>query len=116
MIDAADAGRAPAGNPEVDRLKKAVSKEDIIFYFTIEKDEKKNRQWWGTRMRDAKRYGLSECRASIGRGGQPSMWIPDEVAGWLIDKGYMDQAKACQVVEEHFAACADSIDYLRSKI
>jgi len=115
MVDAADAARAPAGNSEVDRLNKAVSKEDIIFYFIVEKDGQKNRKWWEARMRDAKRYGLSECRASRGRGGQPSMWIPDEVAGWLIDKGHMDQTKALQVVQEHFPACADSIEYLRKK-
>lgn len=60
---------------------------DISWHFRVIYDRDKNNAWWKQRMRDAKRNGLLKCRVGEGRKGPGgSLWRPDMVAGWLVDR------------------------------
>lgn len=90
-----------------------VSRADIVFYFKVKPDEAANQKWWDERMRDAKRYGLEQARASRGRGkkSQP-MFYPDLIAAWLVDKKHMDGPAAAAVLRKHFSECEHAADLL----
>lgn len=67
--------------------KPSVSASDIRWKFTVIKSEDANDKWWRKMMRNASDNGLRECRnggGKKGRGG--SLWRPDLVAGWLVDR------------------------------
>lgn len=54
--------------------------------FRVKHDEDENEAWWKTKMADAKKYGLLECRFGEGRKSTGSLWRPDVIAGWLIHR------------------------------
>lgn len=67
--------------------KPSVSASDIRWKYTVIKSEDANDKWWRKMMRNASDNGLRECRnggGKTGRGG--SLWRPDLVAGWLVDR------------------------------
>lgn len=68
--------------------------------------------WWRIRMRNAKRYGLTFCRAGKGRGKAPSLWYPDRIAGWLIDKNHLAEKHVANILRKHFPDFADTADRL----
>jgi hypothetical protein len=60
---------------------------DISQHFRVIHDPIQNEIWWKTRMRDAKRNGLSKCRIGEGKKGPGgSLWRPDLVAAWLVER------------------------------
>ncbi len=91
--------------PEIDYLStspdRPVSTEQIIAAFTVGSPEESNR-WWKERMGSANRNGLTECRATGGR-GRKSTWHPTAVATWMIGKKGFRQATVVAVMKEHFA-------------
>lgn len=61
--------------------------EDISWRFRVIHDPDQNNLWWRKHMREAKRNGLLKCRVGEGRKGpKGSLWRPDLVAGWLVDR------------------------------
>jgi hypothetical protein len=55
--------------------------------FPVMRDAVDNDKWWKEKMSEAKRYGLLECRVGEGkRGSGDSLWRPDMIAGWLVDR------------------------------
>ena len=67
--------------------KPSVSAWDIRCKFTVIKSEDANDQWWKKMMRNASDTGLKECRVGGGKRGRGgSLWRPDLIAGWLVDR------------------------------
>jgi len=104
----AEESRTPPG------LGRAVSDVEIMQAFRMDADEKKNKEWWSKRMRDAKRYGLLSSRAQRGRPGigRSSRWWPSHVAGWLVDKEHINAKKVADSLRQHFPDCIDAADLL----
>jgi hypothetical protein len=113
-IEAADFALEPSGESDRPAASKPVLVWEIYQRFALARDEDENVAWWKGRMADAGRYDLLECRAAKGRPGirDSSLWYPDRIAGWLVDKGHMTGRKAAQVLREHFPDCADTADRL----
>ena len=67
---------------------KPVSAAEIRRHFHVFKDEDANESWWRAKMRDAKRYGLVDCRVGEGKKGRGvgTLWRPAMVAGWLVER------------------------------
>ncbi len=64
----------------------------IKHHFQIIKNPGANDEWWKEMMREAKRNGLAECRTGEGkRGPGGSLWRPDLVAAWLMDRQGKDR-------------------------
>lgn len=65
-----------------------VSASLIRQYFQVIRDADANDTWWKEKMADAERYGLRGCRVGGGKKGRGggSLWRPDMVAGWLVDR------------------------------
>jgi len=83
-------------------LGKVRSSAQIIAAFRMDPDDHKNQQWWDARMRNAKRYGLKDARASTGRAKLQSQWNPTLVAAWLIDNGHLDRTAVLRAMQKHF--------------
>jgi len=87
--------------------------------FTVFPDGEKNGAWWAEQMRNAKRNGLAQCRVGKGKGGRGrgSLWRPDLVAGWLVDRhekrqrGNMNTDKARQALQK-VPGCSDIAEEL----
>ena len=56
--------------------------------FPVIRDIDANEIWWKEKMADAERYGLLGCRVGEGKKGRGvgSLWRPDMIAGWLVDR------------------------------
>ena len=82
--------------------------------FVVRTNEGENEHWWNERMRSVTRYHLAECRAAKGQRGvsNTSMWYPDRLAGWLIDKRHLSEATAARMLKTNFPDCADAADLL----
>lgn len=80
------------GNDEVEMsatttFKPSASASEIRRQFTVIKSEDANDKWWKKMMRNASDNRLKECRVGGGRkGAVGSLWRPDLVAGWLVDR------------------------------
>lgn len=94
--------------------KASVKAWKIMLHFVVKPSSEQNQFWWRTRMSDAKRYGLLDCRHNKGIPGNKdsSTWFPDQIAGWLIDKGHMKSDKAANTLRTHFSEYADAADLL----
>jgi hypothetical protein len=106
--------RAPAdAGGDADRIKgaKPVASSKIKAAFAIPR-ENNNDSWWDTRMRDAKDYGLIDSRAAPGRGSRPSLWYPDRIAGWLLDKKHFQSKQIAGILRRSFPDCADYADVI----
>ena len=86
----------------------------IMQHFVVNANADSNNAWWRARMRDAKRYKLESCRGSAGQPGKKdsSMWFPERIAGWLVDKRHMSAERVSAVLRKHFPECADYADML----
>ena len=86
----------------------------IMQVFSVFPNEDKNALWWNPRLRDAKKYGLIECRASLGQRGisDSSTWYPDGIAGWLIDKNHVAPSRVVRLLRDNFDDCVDIADRL----
>ena len=74
----------------------------IVAAFKVKPNAADNKKWWDDRMRGAKRYGLLQARASIGRAKQQSRWHPVLVAAWLLEKKPQMRARVLREMEQHF--------------
>lgn len=80
------------GNDEIEmnatiNLNSSVPAADIRFKFTVIKSDDENEEWWKKMMRNASDNGLNECRVGSGKKGPGgSLWRPDQIAGWLVDR------------------------------
>jgi hypothetical protein len=90
--------------------RESVTSGDIIAAFLV--TEKGNAEWWSTRMRAAKRFGLQSSRAAVGASSRPSRWYPDRVAGWLIDKGHMPTERVVSAMRAKFPNSSEAIELL----
>lgn len=86
-------------------------------FAVIKSDADANAQWWKQKMRDAFRNGLAECRVGGGKKGPGgSLWRPDLVAGWLVDrhaKGRDGLGKnAVHAALKRFTGCSEVADDL----
>ena len=65
-----------------------VSAQEIRLNFTVLRDHDANVEWWKDKMSHAKNNGLVGSRVGDAMQGQSggSMWRPDLVAGWLLDR------------------------------
>lgn len=88
-----------------------VHSDEIIAAFPVVADEKANTEWWKTRMREAKDYGLKDARTYAGRLREQSRWQPHLIAFWLVDKGYMKAKVVKRIITRSFPDWADAIDY-----
>jgi len=68
--------------------------------------------WWDERMRDAGRYGITEARAALGRGRNPSLWYPDLLASWLVEAKHATEEQAARALRRHFNDCSEVADLL----
>lgn len=83
----ADKHSEPASSPC-----QPVSAWQIRHHFPVVRDVDANDEWWNKMMRDAKRYGLTECRVGDGKKGPGgSMWQPHLIAAWLVDRQAKDR-------------------------
>jgi hypothetical protein len=92
---------------------KPVSSVVIKTAFVMPRRETSDK-WWDTRMRDAARYGLLDCRAFPGKGKRPSSWYPDSVAGWLVDKQHLSASKVAAILRRSFSDCPECAEYANS--
>lgn len=92
------------------RTSTPVTSHKIVATFALPRPD--NEDWWDRRMRDAKRYGLVDSRASRGRKRQPSLWYPDRVAAWLVDKNHMKSDLASRILRDHFPDCVEEANWL----
>ncbi len=74
----------------------------VIAMFQVKSNPTDNKKWWDDRMRNPKKYGLQEARASVGRAKQQSKWYPGIVAGWLVDKKHLTPGKASRALSSSF--------------
>lgn len=88
-----------------------VPSDEIIAAFPVLTDEKANTEWWKTRMREAKDYGLKDARTYAGRLREQSRWQPHLIAFWLVDKGYMKAKVVKRIITRNFPDWADAVDY-----
>jgi len=90
---------------------KPVTSRKIKAAFVIP-HEKDSAAWWDQRMREAKDYGLVGHRAARGRGNVASLWYPDQIAGWLVDKNHMAAGQVAKILRREFPDCSESADLL----
>ena len=88
-----------------------VPSNEIIAAFPVLADEQANTEWWKTRMREAKDYGLTGARTHAGRLREPSRWQPHLVAAWLVDKGHMQAKVVKRILIRSFPDWADAADH-----
>lgn len=88
-----------------------VPTNEIIAAFPVLADEKANTDWWKTRMREAKDYGLTDARTYAGRLREQSRWHPHLIAFWLVSKGHMKTKVVKRIVTRSFPDWADLVDY-----
>jgi hypothetical protein len=94
-----------------DHHTKPVSLSFIARAFMIKKEEDENWKWWNKRTRNAKRYGLAECRGQRGRGKRESTWHPDLIACWLVDRkkiSGLSGKQAATLLRKRFPACEET--------
>ncbi len=96
---------------------KPVSAGQIRNSFAVEKDADANDRWWKKQMRDAKRNGLERCRVGEGKRGRGgSLWRPDLIAGWLVDRQTCGRKGlslgAAQTVLKKFTGCEEAAELL----
>jgi hypothetical protein len=87
----------------------------IIRHFNVKLDPDENDKWWKDKMREAKRNGLAECRVGEGlKGPGGSLWRPDLIAGWLVDRYEKDSQglnpKAAAAALRKFPGCEEAAD------
>ncbi len=96
------------------------SAAEIKMHFCVFPDANKSHQWWRKMMRNASdNERLKECRVGEGRKGRGggSLWRPDLVAGWLVDRqekgkeGGMKTQDARKALKK-FPAYSDFADHL----
>ena len=88
-----------------------VPSDEIIAAFPVRADDKANSEWWKTRMREAKDYGLTNARTHTGRLREQSRWQPHLIAAWLVDKGHMQAKVVKRILIRSFPDWADAADY-----
>ncbi len=95
------------------------SAAEIRQRFRVLPDADKNAAWWKSRMSDARRYGLLECRVGEGRKGQGegTLWRPVGLAGWLVDRHNSRRskgldAKTVRAILKKFKGCEEAADTL----
>jgi hypothetical protein len=91
---------------------------EIMLHFNINNlSSDANEKWWHSRMSDAKRYGLLECRDQKGVPGKKnsSTWYPDGIAGWLIDKKHMEARQAANLLRTNFPEYAEAAEMFDPK-
>lgn len=115
-IEAEDFGNDEIKQDSASRPSASVKAWKIMQHFVVKIDPKENETWWRTRMSDAERYKLGDCRHKKGLPGKrdSSSWFPERIAGWLIDKGHMQRDKASNILRTHHPECADVADMLDS--
>lgn len=87
MIEAEDFDAPRAANPSQGTLRAEATAIEIKQRFLVFADAARNLDWWADTMQAARRNGLCRCRVGEGvRGPGGSMWRPDLVAGWLVDR------------------------------
>lgn len=103
------AGRGALSTSPIEPVSAALIRE----HFRVLRDADANDEWWKTNMRDAKRNGLTQSRVGDGQKGQGggSLWRPDLIAGWLVDRqGKSRQglsANAARTALKKFAGCEE---------
>ncbi len=102
----------PAGSPC-----QPVSAAEIKHHFRVIKDADANHKWWNRMMRDAKRYGLTECRVGNGKKGPGgSMWRPHLIGAWLVDRHAKNREglspSAARAALKKFPGCEEVADEL----
>ena len=111
--------RSDFGNDDTGEVSELVSQTSvaawrIIDQFRVRSDSQDNETWWRSRMSDAGRYKLSDCRHEKGRPGKKdsSMWFPAGIVAWLIEKGHMSKEKALKLLRQYYPECSDAADML----
>ena len=84
------------------QLGKVRSSTEIIDVFKVKGNDGENKKWWKDRMRSAKKYGLTDARASSGRAKRESFWYPTVVASWLIEKSHLSRPTVLQALKRNF--------------
>lgn len=92
--------------------------EQIVRNFRVHLNEDQNAAWWESQMRNASRgkFKLADCRVGAGRKGRgaKTLWRPDQIAGWLIDRyeRKLDgmSSSAASTALKKFPGCADIAD------
>lgn len=102
----------PAGSPC-----QPVSAWQIRHHFPVVRDADANDKWWKEKMADAERYGLLDCRVGEGKKGPGgSLWRPDLIAGWLVDRQAKDRdglsIVAARAALKKFPGCEEIADEL----
>ena len=91
-----------------------VSAWQICHHFPVIHNADENEKWWKDKMADAKRYRLLDCRVGEGKKGKGSLWRPDMIAGWLVDRHDKGQeglaAEAVCKGLKRFPGCEDIAD------
>jgi hypothetical protein len=96
-----------------------VSAEKIRQHFRVKTNPDENLEWWKKMMRNASDNGLLDCRVGAGvkggvKGGKGSMWRPDLIAGWLVDRWEKGRdgldKKAAAVALRKFPGCEEVAD------
>ena len=85
-------------------------------HFNVKTDRDENVEWWTKMMRNASDNGLVNCR--VGKGakgrGSGSMWRPDLIAGWLVDRHKKGRdglsEKVAGVALKKFSGCEEAAD------
>ncbi len=86
------------------RKSEAVSSTKIISDFMLQ--NKLDEDSFKKRFREAKRYpGLLDCRASVGRGKKESRWYPDQIAMYLLDKKFINEKQAANILRKKYHDC-----------
>ena len=94
-----------------------VSAWQIRQYFLVIRNEDANDKWWKEKMANAERYGLLDCRIGEGKKGPGgSLWRPDLIAGWLVDRQAKDRdglsLGAARAALKKFPGCEEIADEL----
>jgi len=86
-IERDDFGAGPATDERSPSSCVAVTAMPIKLHFAVYADSHRNSEWWSKQMRNAMSNGLAECRVGSGRrGSKGSLWRPDLIAAWLLER------------------------------
>jgi hypothetical protein len=116
-IEAEDFAGSDEGEEPADSPCQPVSAWQIRHHFPIVRDADANEKWWKEKMADAERYGLLDCRVGEGKKGPGgSLWRPDLIAGWLVDRQAKDRdglsLGAARAALKKFPGCEEIADEL----
>jgi len=89
-----------AGN----RATPSVTSAEIVSAFRVKSDRAANKNWWGQRLRNPQRYGLTHARAATGGARLQSRWFPVQVAAWLIDRNHLRREAVDRAMRDAFPA------------